>query len=92
MPPAASMVSTACRVSAKTARWPSLSPGLPMVRPNGYSIAARRGTHTAAVKSGMLDRVMVVIPASSIARCASPTDQQQIGQAGTSTTTSTPSS
>jgi hypothetical protein len=47
---------------------------------------------TAAVRSGMFDRQMVLKPAASISRCASPTDQQQIGQLGTRTTTSTRSS
>jgi hypothetical protein len=37
-------------------------------------------------------RVIVLKPALSISRCTSPTDQLQIGQAGTSKTTSTASS
>jgi hypothetical protein len=58
------------------------------VRPRGYSMAAMRGTLTEAVRSGTGVRQMVVKPAASSSRCTSPTDQQQIGQAGTSTTTS----
>jgi hypothetical protein len=50
-----------------------------------------RGTLTDAVKSGMFDKVTVVNPALSISRCASPTDQQQTGQAGISTAKSTQS-
>ncbi len=63
-----------------------------MVRLNGCSMAAMRGALTEAVRSGMIDSDMVVNPAASISRCSSPTDQQQIGQAGTRTTTSTNSS
>jgi hypothetical protein len=37
----------------------------------------------------MFDSEVVVIPAFSISRCASPTDQQHTGQAGTNTTMST---
>ena len=54
-------------------------------------MAASRGTLTAAVRSGMRDSVIVLIPAASISLGTSPTDQQQIGQPGTSTTTSTSS-
>ena len=88
MPPGAWIVARAASVARSTAVWPAASPGWPRVRPNGYSMAAMRGTLTAAVRSGTGDRLMVVKPAASISRCTSPTDQQQIGQAGTSTTTS----
>lgn len=81
--------STASSAPKSTARCPSESPGFPICCPNGYSIPTRRGTLTAAVKSGIFDKVTVVIPAFSISLCANPTDQQQIGQAGIKTTTST---
>ena len=54
-------------------------------------MAASRGTLMAAVRSGMLDSVIVLRPAASISLCTSPTDQQQTGQPGTNTTTFTPS-
>ena len=79
----------ACKVEVSTANWPALSPGCPSRYPSGYSIAARRGTPTEAVKSGMQERVIVLIPATSISLCTSPTDQQQTGQPGTNRTTST---
>ena len=62
------------------------------VRPQGYSIAATRGFAQRCRRSAIGDRMMVVKPAASISRCTSPTDQQQTGQAGASSTTSTPSS
>jgi hypothetical protein len=90
--PGATISATAVRADQSAARCPASSPGNPTVRPNGYSIAAIRGTLTAAVKSGILDKLMVLKPASSICRWTSPTDQQHTGQAGTRTTTSTASS
>lgn len=81
--------STASSVDRSTARCVSLSPGFPMVCPNGCSIPASRGTLTADVRSGTLDKVMVVMPLRSTSRCANPTDQQQTGQAGMNTATST---
>lgn len=81
--------STALRTPRRTARCPSEFPGFPISCPNGYSIPTRRGTLTAAVKSGIFDNATVVIPAFSISLCANPTDQQQIGQAGIKTTKST---
>lgn len=90
--PGVCISSSACRVARSTASCPARSPGCPTVRPKGYSIAATRGVLTAAVKSGILESVMVVMPAASIFLCTSPTDQQQNGQAGIRTTTSTSSS
>lgn len=55
-------------------------------------MAATRGTLTEDVSLGMFERQIVLMPAASISRCASPTDQLQIGQLGTSTSTSTCSS
>lgn len=54
-------------------------------------MAATRGAPTDAVKLAMVESVIVLIPASSTARCTSPTDRQQIVQTGASTTASTPS-
>ena len=54
-------------------------------------MAATRGAPIAAVKSGTIDSAMVLMPAASTTRCASPTDRQQIGQTGTKTATSTAS-
>jgi hypothetical protein len=54
-------------------------------------MAASRGTPTDAVRSGTLDRLIVLSPAASILLCTSPTDQQQIGQPGIRTTAFTPS-
>ena len=54
-------------------------------------MAATRGAPTDSVTAGMLVRVIVGMPAVSIARCTSPTDQLQIGQAGIKTTASAPS-
>ena len=76
---------------ASTASCPSRSPGLPRVRLIGVLMPAKRGTLTAAVRSGMLERVRVLKPAASILRCTSPTDQLHSGQAGTSRTISTAS-
>ena len=53
---------------------------------------ATLGALIAVTNSGILANEMVLKPAASISRCTSPTDQLQIGQAGTSTTTSTASS
>jgi hypothetical protein len=92
VPPGESISANASKTERRTAICPAESPGFPSVRLSGYSIAARRGTLTEAVRSGILDNVIVENPAISILRCSSPTDQQQIGQAGTSTTTSTSSS
>jgi len=83
--------SSASSAASSTARCVSLSPGRPMVWPKGCSIAASRGTLVAIVRSAMFDSAMVVIPARSISRCASPTDRQQTGQAGTRTAASTAS-
>ena len=55
-------------------------------------MAATRGAPTEAVSSAMFERQIVLKPAASISRCASPTDQLQIGQLGTSKSTSTCSS
>ena len=55
-------------------------------------MAATRETPGAAVKSGIMESDTVGIPAASISRCASPTDRQQKGHTGTSTTASTSSS
>jgi len=52
---------------------------------------AKRGTFTEAVRSGIPDRVIVLIPAFSISLCTWPTDQQQTGQTGTKITMSIPS-
>ena len=52
-------------------------------------VSACGGAATEAVRAAMFDRLRVLKPAASISRCASPTDQQQIGQTGTSKTTST---
>ena len=78
-----------CKVEVSTANCPVLSPGCPSRYPSGRSIAARRGTLTEAVRSGIPESVLVLIPAASISLCTSPTDQQQTGQPGTSKTTST---
>ncbi len=87
--PGVSISTKACKVERSTAICVSQSPGEPIVRLKGCSMAAIRGALTEAVRSGIIDRVIVVNPAASISRCSSPTDQQQIGQAGTKTTTST---
>ena len=55
-------------------------------------MAAMRGAAVLAVNSGIIVSEMVLKPASSRAHWTSPTDQQQIGQTGTSTTASTCSS
>ncbi len=52
---------------------------------------ARRGVPTDAVISGMTESTRVDRPASSILRAASPTDRQQNGHTGTSSTMSTSS-
>ena len=82
----------ACNVARKTAVWPMRSPGRPSRYPKGCSMAASLGTLRAAVRSGMLDKLIVLKPAFSISLCTSPTDQQQIGQPGTRRTVSTLSS
>jgi hypothetical protein len=89
MLPGFCIFSIASSVDRSTARCVSLSPGFPMVCPNGCSIPASRGTLTANVRSGMFDKEIVVMPARSTSRCANPTDQQQTGQAGMNTATST---
>jgi len=50
-----------------------------------------RGAPAAAVTSGITDSTTVDIPAFSISRAASPTDRQQNGHTGTSSTASTSS-
>jgi len=57
----------------------------------GWRIPATRGAPTDRVKSGSVDSATVDRPAASISRCTNPTDRQQNGQTGTSTTMSTPS-
>jgi len=84
--------SRAFKVARKTAIWVSVSPAGPTFCPKGYSMAATRGAPTEAVSSAIFEREMVLKPAASISRCASPTDQLQIGQLGTRITTSTCSS
>lgn len=54
-------------------------------------MAATRGAPTDAVSAAMHDRVMVAMPAASISRWTSPTDQWQTGQTGTSSAASTSS-
>jgi hypothetical protein len=54
-------------------------------------MATSLGTLTEAVSAGMLVSFTVLMPAVSISLCTSPTDQQQIGQPGISTTAFTPS-
>jgi hypothetical protein len=78
-------------VARSTARCVTASPGCPSGRPKGNSIAATRGAPTAAVSAGAIESAMVLIPAASASRCASPTDWQQIGQTGTKTAASTSS-
>jgi hypothetical protein len=51
---------------------------------------ARRGTPTARVKAGIMERDTVGIPEASSTLWTSPTDRQQNGQAGTSAAASTP--
>jgi hypothetical protein len=53
---------------------------------------ASRGTPTLRVRSGIHDTVTVASPLASRILCTSPTDREQKGQTGTSTTASTPSS
>ena len=53
---------------------------------------ARRGTPTRRVRSGIHDRVTVESPLPSRILSTSPTDREQNGQTGTSTTASTCSS
>ena len=53
---------------------------------------ASRGTPTARVSSGIHDSVTVAMPLASRIRWTSPTDREQNGQTGTSTTASTCSS
>ena len=53
---------------------------------------ASRGTPTLRVRSGIHDSVTVATPLDSRIRWTSPTDREQNGQTGTSTTASTPSS
>jgi hypothetical protein len=87
--PGSEIVASVCRVARNTARWPLASPGNPIVSPNGRSTAAIRGALVLAVSSGIIDTDIVLNPAASISHCTSPTDQQQTGQTGTSTTTLT---
>ena len=91
-PPGSEIETSAANVACSTAFCVSASPGSPTVCPKGRSIPAIRGALTADTRSGMFARVMVQKPAASILRCTSPTDQLQIGQAGTNTTTLTVSS
>ena len=81
----------ACSVAFRTVLWPFGSFGCPKTYPNGYSMAVSLGTLTAAVRSGMPESVIVLIPAASNFRCTSPTDQQQTGQTGIKITRFTPS-
>ena len=90
--PGSRISSRAFNVPRRTAICVSLSPAGPTFCPKGCSIAATRGALTEAVRSGRFERQMVLMPAASISRCASPTDQLQIGQLGTNTRTSTCSS
>lgn len=55
-------------------------------------MATSRGAPTAAVRSGMLERQIVLMPAASILDATSPTDQLQRGHMGTRSTRSTWSS
>lgn len=55
-------------------------------------MATVRGAPTATVRSGMLERQIVVMPAPSIVDATSPTDQLQRGHMGTKSTRSTWSS
>jgi len=59
---------SAVKAARNAPRWPSASPGTPIVSPNGNSIAAIRGTLADAVRSGMFEKEMVVKPAASISR------------------------
>jgi len=87
--PGVVIVSNARNVLVKISCWVCLSPTCPKVRPKGYSMAEIRGTFTDTATSGMGVCMIVENPAVSNSRCTSPTDQQQIGQAGASRTTST---
>lgn len=87
--PGALICANASSVAPKTAFWPAQSPGMLTLIPLGRSIAAMRGTPADAVKSGIVDRVIVLKPDASSLRCTSPTDQLHTGQTGTSTTAST---
>jgi hypothetical protein len=48
-----------------TSSCPYRSHGIPRILPNGYSIAAIRGTLVDAVNSGMFDKLIVEKPAFS---------------------------
>lgn len=90
--PGSVMDCSVANVARSTANCVSASPGSPTVCPKGCSIPATLGAHTAPARSGILARMFVLKPAASISRATSPTDQLQIGQLGTSTSTSTCSS
>ncbi len=81
----------ASSVPWSTARCVAVSCGWPSGRPNGNSIAATRGAPAATVRSGIIERAMVEMPAASTCCCARPTDRQQMGQTGTKTAASTAS-
>jgi len=81
----------ASSVPWSTARCVAASFGWPNGRPNGNSMAATRGAPAATVRSGIIERAMVAMPAASTFRCARPTDRQQMGQTGTKTAASTDS-
>lgn len=91
-PPGRETSSSTRKVARRTSIWRAASPGAPKVSPKGCSMAAILGTPTLAVNSGIMESEIVLNPAASISRCTSPTDQQQTGQTGTSTTASTCSS
>ena len=88
-PPGEAMRDNAINVARSVAVWPARSPGSATFSPHGRSSPATRGTPTDEVRAGIVDNVMVENLAASIRRCTSPTDQQQTGHTGTSTTAST---
>lgn len=90
--PGSFIPSAASNVPRSTAICPAASPGFPRVRAEGYSIPTNRGAGVEAVRSGMLDRHTVEIPAASIFDATSPTDQLQRGHTGTRRARSTWSS
>ena len=83
---------SACSVARRTAVWPSAVARL------SQQVAQRmldgrqpRHAHGGRQVGDARQRDRAQMPAASISLCTSPTDQQQIGQPGTRTTTFTPS-
>lgn len=71
--------------------WTSVCSGSPSGVPSGNRTYPARGTPHPVVMTGIVVRLAVAKPASSMAFCSSPTDRRQTGHPPVSRATSTPS-